>query len=142
MMKSDVLFNLAFKRLPQPLASAMVTHGLVSPALLSYYPRKTADELGLTQAQETKLRKVTEGGFAITGVPTGFGSGLIAATGVEVAGTASREVVQNSETGVLPVVPNSVLNVAVAVSSQPDTTSRNSHGTFTLPPASSSFQLH
>ena len=65
----------------------MVTHGLVSPALLAYYPRKTAEELGLTQAQGTKLRKVTEGGIAITGIPIGFGIGLIAATGVEVAGT-------------------------------------------------------
>ena len=69
-MTSDVLFSLAVERLPKQLASAMAQKGLLSPAVLRYYPRKSAEELGLAPAQEVKMRKVPEGN--ITGI--GFGT--------------------------------------------------------------------
>ena len=56
-------------RLPKQLASAMAQNGLLSPAILRYYPRKTAEELGLAPAQEVKMRKVLEGD--ITGIVFG-----------------------------------------------------------------------
>ena len=56
----DVLFNLGVEMLPKPLASAMVKNGLMNPAVFSYYPRKTAEELGLAPVQESKVRKVAE----------------------------------------------------------------------------------
>ena len=57
-MTSDLLFHLAVERLPKPLASAMIEHGLTNPAVLSY-PRKSAEELGLVPVHEAKVRKVT-----------------------------------------------------------------------------------
>ena len=153
MNNSDVLFNIAVESLPKPLASAMATNGLVSPALLAYYPRKTAEELGLTVTQEAKHRKVTEGMFSITagGIAIGYdgsiGSGGTtvigsivadagASTGVGVSGTASLEEVQNSETGSLAGVPNRKMDP-----------SAHFHDPVThpsLPPSasSSSLQLH
>ena len=68
---SDVLFNLAVGRLPKQLASAMAQNGLLSPDILRFYPRKSAEELGLAPAQEVKLRKVQEGTTAIAAIGLG-----------------------------------------------------------------------
>ena len=70
-MTSDVLFSLAVERLPKQLASAMAQNGLLSPAILRYFPRKSAEELGLAPAQEVKMRKVLEGTTAIAAVGLG-----------------------------------------------------------------------
>ena len=72
-MTSDVLFSLAVEKLPKQLASAMAQNGLLNPAILRYYPRKSAEELGLAPAQEVKMRKVLEGN--ITGI--GFGTTIL-----------------------------------------------------------------
>ena len=98
-MTSDLLFILAVERLPKPLASAMIEHALTNPAVLSYYPRKSAEELGLVLVHEAKVRKVTEGlgGVSTTafligsgiviGIGSLIGSGGMAATGVDVVVT-------------------------------------------------------
>ena len=54
MSSQDLLFSLAVEKLPKQLASAMVSNGLMHPAVLSHYPRKSAVELGLVPAQEVK----------------------------------------------------------------------------------------
>ena len=119
-MTSDLLFILAVERLPMPLASAMIEHALTNPAVLSYYPRKSAEELGLVPVDEAKVRKVTEGLGVVsttaylvgTGIVVGIGSligsGGMAATGVDVVvtGTASCEEVPNLATGAAELVPN------------------------------------
>ena len=75
----DVLFNLAVEKLPKPLASAMVKNGFINLAVLSYHPRKTAEELGLAPGQESKVRRVSEsvGVACTTAVGHGAFSGSI-----------------------------------------------------------------
>ena len=99
-MTSDVFFSLAVERLPKQLASAMAQNGLLSPAILRYYPRKSAEELGLAPAQGVKMRKVLEGTTAIAAIGLGtigmVGIGALIDGGAtcmetDVAGTASRQ---------------------------------------------------
>ena len=65
MSSQDFLFSLAVEKLPKQLASAMVYNGLMHPAVLSHYPRKSAVELGLVPAQEVKVRETIEGDIAM-----------------------------------------------------------------------------
>ena len=58
----------------------MIDNGLMQPAVLSHCPRKSAEELGLVQAQEAKVRKIIEGdidtaAIAATGSIGFIGSG-------------------------------------------------------------------
>ena len=68
MSSKDLLFSLAVEKLPKQLASAMIDNGLMHPAVLSHYPRKSAEELGLVQAQEAKMRKIIEGDIEIAAI--------------------------------------------------------------------------
>ena len=66
-MTSDVFFSFVVERLPKQLASSMAQNCLLSPVFLRYYPRKSAEELGLAPAQVVKMRKVVEGNITAIG---------------------------------------------------------------------------
>ena len=108
----SVLFNLAVEMLPNPLASATVKNGLMNPAVFSYSPRKTAEELGLAPEQESKVRKVTEsvgvdgigyGGIAYFGaMATGHGSGIVSVQNVPILLCGFHAQVESQSDGVSP----------------------------------------
>ena len=124
--------------------------GLLSQAILRFYPRKSAEELGLAPAQEVKLRKIQEGTTAIAAIGLGtigmVGIGALSdgdATCMEtdVAGTASQAVVQKSATGVLDSAAIPEMDSAVSASQlHPTTHSQDTitHPLLSLPPSSSS----
>ena len=80
MSSQDLLFSLAMEKLPKQFA--LVYNGLMHPAVLSHYPRKSAVELGLVPAQEVKVRKTIEGDIAMAA----FGHG-----GIVIGGSLAME---------------------------------------------------
>ena len=141
MSSQDLLFSLAVEKLPKQLASAMVYNGLMHPAVLSHYPRKSAVELGLVPAQEVKVRKTIEGDIAMAAIGHGgivIGGGLAMEAATSMVGIDSM--VQNHATDVGRSVQKSVTESVSA--SLLDATTHDSRDHFpahpSFPPSSSS----
>ena len=138
MSSQDLLFSLAVEKLPKQLASAMVSNGLMHPAVLSHYPRKSAVELGLVPAQEVKVRKTIEADIATAAVGHG---------GIFIGGSLAMEAA-SSMVGIDSMVRNHVTDVGRSVVTESvsasllDATTHDSRDHFparpSLPPSSSS----